>query len=473
MPNQNQLLKFGYGVQANYDALFQGQVFSGDTNMIYFCTDTQRMFVGDTEYTRPVLSGEGAPSAYQPPRSLYYDSTNKVLYMSPDEVGGTPQKPVQVSNFYTHPSFEAKVLGPTSGATLKFGDTFKVPSVTTDKEGHVTAGETYTFTLPDAPPDAEVVITPAAAGTVVSSVTKTPDTATGVTVGYVTPGGKVTGGATTIVTGVSLGDDLQLSGTTQSADTDVSTGSSIPTTAAVKSYVDNAIGNITDFAVDSNGGTGYESLSALKAAHSTGEAGVFYLVVNPDAETDNAFIEYFWTGTSYELAGQFGSVNTSDFATKTELGTKVDKTTTVNGQALSGDVNITKVDEAGKVTNKLVINGQNYDGSSEVTVTTPDTNTTYDIGSSVSEGTATITLTAGGSGTGSQSVTVGAADGTIVVAGTTNATTLAVGSISGDKVTSAVANATNATNDADGNNIATTYATKTELSNSALKWVTF
>ena len=49
--------------------------------------------------------------------------------------------------------------------------------------------------------------------------------------------GSVTGSATQFVSSVSLGEDFTLTGGTTSADTDVSTGSGIPTTSAVKSYV--------------------------------------------------------------------------------------------------------------------------------------------------------------------------------------------------------------------------------------------
>lgn len=93
---------------------------------------------------------------------------------------------------------------------------------------------------------------------------------------------------------------------------------------ATKQYVDTAVGGITNFTVDSNDGAGYASLEALKLAHPTGEAGVFYLVQTTTSETGNAFDEYFWTGTSYEKAGGFGSVDTSNLATKTELEGKMD-----------------------------------------------------------------------------------------------------------------------------------------------------
>lgn len=74
---------------------------------------------------------------------------------------------------------------------------------------------------------------------------------------------------------------------------------------------------------------------------------MFYLVVNPDATDSNAFVEYFWTGKAYEMAGKFGEVDHSSLATKQELtdglANKVDKTTTVNGQALSGNVQINDI----------------------------------------------------------------------------------------------------------------------------------
>ena len=154
MPVSTKGVKFSYGVQANYNALTVENAFTGDLSTIYFCTDTQRMYVGDTEYTRPVISTAGAPSDTSlPPRSLCYDQTNKELYLLDDE-----QTWGKVANFYTHPTFDAKVLGPTEGKTLAFGDTFTVPKITTNTEGHVTEGDTVTFTLPSAPAAAQVTV---------------------------------------------------------------------------------------------------------------------------------------------------------------------------------------------------------------------------------------------------------------------------------------------------------------------------
>lgn len=92
---------------------------------------------------------------------------------------------------------------------------------------------------------------------------------------------------------------------------------------AVAAAIAAAVGGITDFELDSNNGVGYASLAALKAANPTGRIGTLYLVINPKSEEDNAFNEYFWTGSKYELAGMFGSVNTSNFATKDEAASAI------------------------------------------------------------------------------------------------------------------------------------------------------
>ena len=138
---------------------------------------------------------------------------------------------------------------------------------------------------------------------------------------YFTTAGPTTLNTNSFIIGNSSPLTVTLSGSTARI-----TGLTVPTAdadAANKEYVDDsittAIGGITGFTVDSNGGTGYATLDALKLAHPTGEDGVFYLVVNPDSSAPNAFDEYFWTGTAYEKAGGFGDVDTSDLATKAEL----------------------------------------------------------------------------------------------------------------------------------------------------------
>ena len=116
--------------------------------------------------------------------------------------------------------------------------------------------------------------------------------------------------------------------------TNISTPESA-TDAVNKSYVDSSIGNITSFKVDSNRGSGYASLDALKSTHPEGESGVFYLVVNTSASAPNAFDEYFWTGTDYEKAGGFGDVDFTNFATKQDLNSYLPLT----GGTISGPIN--------------------------------------------------------------------------------------------------------------------------------------
>lgn len=505
MPSANSNIQFKYGLQSNFELIA-----AKDANTVYFCTDSQRMFVGDVEYTRPVQVGAADPATFLPPMSFFYNTTTKELKYSST---GDPNQWIACSNFYTHPTFEAKVLGPTSGASLAFGGTFQVPSITTDTNGHVTAGETYTFTLPEAPADAEVTVEGEATGqqNVVTAIERdeTNVTQLNVTYGQVPTMGEYNAVKTTADAAMpKAGGDFTGAITVQVPTAD--------TNPATKKYVDDAIGNITDFSVDANEGSGYASLEALEEAHPTGETGVFYLVVNPNASEDNAYIEYFWTGTAYEMAGKFGSVDTSNFATKTELSEgldlKVDKTTTVNGQALSGNVTITDItgnagtaDVADKVANKLTINGQQYDGSAAVNVTTPNDNTTYtftngsdgnfqvqasdgepqtiSIGKPATAGTAdeathaTSADSATTAGTADKLTTARAITLTGDATGTANfdgsaAASIAV-TVSHAAAADSATNATKATQDAAGNVITDTYATKTELSNAALKWGTF
>ena len=66
MPTANERILFKAGLQAAFDALG-----SKDVNTIYFLTDTQRIFVGETEYTRPVNHGTSLPKAFSPADSIF------------------------------------------------------------------------------------------------------------------------------------------------------------------------------------------------------------------------------------------------------------------------------------------------------------------------------------------------------------------------------------------------------------------
>lgn len=220
------------------------------------------------------------------------------------------------------------------------------------------------------------------------------------------------------------------------------------TDAATKNYVDSAIGGITGFTVDSNGGNGYANYEALTSAHPTGEVGVFYLVVNTDSSAPNAFDEYFWTGTRYEKAGGFGDVDTSDLATKDEVAKKADKVsdaTEGNFASLTSDGNLA---DSGKKTT---------DFASATDVEGLKT-------SKLDKINAVISFT--GAFTAQADMQNGPAE-------------VEVSSIDGSKISGAVPESTHATaadsatQDANGNNIADTYATKNEVAAKSITWEVF
>lgn len=381
MPAANAQIQFKAGLYANYKAIT-----AKDVNTVYFCTDTAQLFVGEAEYSRNLQSGTTTTGVTAAPGSLFYNTTAKALYYTAD---GTTW--VACANFYTHPTFTAKVVGANTAGAVAFGGSVKIPKVTTDANGHVSAAEDITITLPS---ETKNTVEVAGSGNAVTAAA------------FDAAGHKIT---------LTKGE-----------------------TFATKKELTDAVNGITDFDVDSNGGEGYASLDALKTAHATGAKGVFYLVKNPNSQSGNAFVEYFWTGTAYEKAGDFGGVDLSSYATKKELtdglGAKVDKTTTVNGHALSGNVSVTKADVGlGNVDNTA-------DASKSVASAAKLTTARK------------IALTGGATG---EATFDGAANASIAV------------------TVNQAAAATKATQDGSGNVITTTYATKTEVANSTPKWGTF
>ena len=79
-PTADSAIRFKAGTYANLPA-------ERDTSTLYFCTDTQQLFVGTDEYTRRLKVGAGAPSADAtgtPTNGFYWDSTNHELYSNID-----------------------------------------------------------------------------------------------------------------------------------------------------------------------------------------------------------------------------------------------------------------------------------------------------------------------------------------------------------------------------------------------------
>lgn len=464
MPQVGQNVKFLAGLHANYV-----DIPSKDLNTVYFCTDTQQLFVGETEYTRPVNHGTQLPEGYLPPNSLFYHETERVLYFSQD--GASWQS---VSNFYTHPTFTQRVLGDQTGGQLTYGQTFKIPKVTVDQNGHVSAGEDIEFTMPTAQdipdvPDVEAEVT--GSGNVITNIIASEHTVTaekGFTAASQTDldaveatanaampksGGTFTG-AVIVQTPTEDGHAATKGYVDQEA---------AAAEQAAKDYADSILGANDAMVFKGTLGTA-GTVTALPTTYQTGwtyrviTAGTYagqqcevgdLIIAITDATDDGSDADWTIAQTNIDGAvthsadltadnivvgngaGQVkpSSTKVSDLATNADLAGKVDKTFELNGHALSGDsLDLTKSDVGlGNVDN------------------TADANKVV---ASAGKLTTARTITLEGDATGSASFD-GSANATITV------------------------DVARATADASGNNIEDTYATKTEVQNAALKWGEF
>lgn len=137
MPQLGNQIHFKAGLQSAYDAK------PHDLNTAYFCTDTQRFFIGDVEYTRPVKHGEELPITYTPPNSFFVVETDsgKELYYSKD---GDSWELIS----YLPSSVSGGVFGINTKTNLELGDSFTVPRFTLDSHGLVTSASNQTLVLP-------------------------------------------------------------------------------------------------------------------------------------------------------------------------------------------------------------------------------------------------------------------------------------------------------------------------------------
>ena len=137
MPTTNSSIQFKHGLQEAFSSITK------DSNTIYFITDTNRLFVGDSEYTRPVQHGSELPTSKNPANSLFVKETgtSRELYYSKD---GTAWDMIA----YLPATITGGVFGDNTAGTVAYGGTIKVPKVTVDNRGYVTAAEDVTLTLP-------------------------------------------------------------------------------------------------------------------------------------------------------------------------------------------------------------------------------------------------------------------------------------------------------------------------------------
>lgn len=375
MPTPSEMIQFKAGLQAAFNLIEEK-----DVNTIYFVTDTQRLFVGETEYTRPIQHGAATPSTYAPANSLFVKETGdaRELYYSKD--GASWDLICELPA-----SIEGGVFGNNTTTSLSFEGTFKVPKVTVDDRGNVTAIEDVTLTLPAAPEDAAIQVTAQGSGPIVGSVTK--------------------GSGTTeiVVQNKSLADlDIATETDLTAAEGRISTLETGKQDTLVFNTAYNAQSNKAATMADVNnavaglsGAMHYVGESTTDPSTGTATVEGHEDWVAGDVVTYNAK-EYVYDGENWRELGDEasfavkGSIKNADIAADAEiaqskiedttgwisdgLNGKVDKTTTVNGQALSGNVQIDRVNAAGtadKVANALTINGTVYDGSAAQQVTIP------------------------------------------------------------------------------------------------------
>lgn len=514
MPTVDEKILFKAGLQAAFDGIG-----SKDVNTIYFVTDTQRLFVGETEYSRPVQHGAEVPSTYAPANSLFVKETGtaRELYYSKD---GTSwdlvcQLPAEI---------EGGVFGNNATTSLAFEGNFKVPKVTVDDRGNVTAIEDVTLTLPAAPKDAVINVTAQGSGPIVGAVTKG------------------TGNTEIVVENKSL------------ADLDIATETDLTAAEGRISALETGKQDKLEFQTAYNAETNKAATMTDVTNAVAGLSGAMHYVgeSTTDPSTGTATVtghtkwaagdvvtyqtkEYVYDGKTWRELGDEtsfavkGSIKNADIADDAEiaqskiedttgwisdsLNAKVDKTTTVNGQALSGNVQIDRVNQAGtadKVAHKLTINGTEFDGSADqtvtintdkaldgltdVTITTPaagqvvayDANssgwvnktlTKADVGLDKVDNTADAEKNVASAAklTTSRNITLtGDASGTAAFDGSANASIAVTVShaTAADSATSAES-ATKATQDAAGNVISDTYATKKEVEAATLVWGSF
>ena len=141
-PTIDSAIRFKAGTYANLPA-------ERDSSTLYFCTDTQQLFVGTDEYTRRLKTGAGAPSADAtgtPTNGFYWDSTNNELYSN---INGTWTKIGTVKTMGAATASTAGTAGlvpaPAAGEQTSFlrGDgTWAAPSGTTYTAATSVAAET-------------------------------------------------------------------------------------------------------------------------------------------------------------------------------------------------------------------------------------------------------------------------------------------------------------------------------------------
>lgn len=423
MPTINEMVKFKYGLQANYTSLE-----TKDSNTVYFATDSQRMFVGDTEYSRVIQHGTSLPETLTPPNSLFYHETEKALYFSQN--GESWVKCADVSDVsdldQRISELESK---PASGITTE--DIAKWNKSIESNEA-ITAGTHTKITY-----DEKGLVT---AGTDLEA-SDIPD----LTLSKITDAG------------TAAGKDVAVNAIIKD-----SQDAGLVSAAQVATFVKGQVAGLS-------GAMHFKGIvTELPASGTAGDVVVLgnkeYVYINDEKKWAELGDE-----TIYAIKGE---IKNSDIASDANI-----DQSKINGlvDALSGKANVSDIPTELPNPEALTVGTKTYDGSSAVTITKNDlgldkVDNTSDAEKEVLSATKLATartIAIEGAVTGTATSFDGSADISI--------TTTAV---DGSKVTGTVANATNAvsaasatkaTNDSEGNPINKTYAKKTDL----MTWSTF
>ena len=240
MPSANAKINFKAGLQSSFDKLTK------DLNTVYFITDTQRFFVGETEYSRPVSYGSSLPTGYLPPNSLFVleGTGTRDLFFSKD---GASWEPIAHVNDAVLNS-DDKTIGVITAKA--YGSATKVPVITVDSKGAITAIEEKSIAFP-----AETNITIGAAtgsGNVIGSLSANGHTITPSMVNAVVANGAITAATKNslvkydakglVTSGVAAGTAATKDVATEAIST--SANDNLVTGSQVKTYVDSAVAGL-------------------------------------------------------------------------------------------------------------------------------------------------------------------------------------------------------------------------------------
>lgn len=416
MPDTLKVVSFGLGTQAQYDALA-----IKEEGKLYFAGDSQRLFVGDKEYTRPVGHGTSLPTSKLPPNSLFVVEGESATELFFSKDGAEWVSIVSVPKGVT-----AGTFGETANGIATWGDKVIVPKITVDEHGFVTAISNIEITLPT---ETALSTTTEGEGNAVTEI---------VVNGHAMTVKKAITFATAEELGTEVDKLMPKAGgvftgpiTIKAPDGDMN--------PATKAYVDQAIAGMTHF--------DYQIVTELP---DTGVKGTIYLMANKAESGNNVFDEYLWI-TQGE-ASKFERIGSLDID--------------LSGYAKTADLPVAS-DAAPLVAGAAAAAGSSNDYARADHVHPEQVNVTGNAGTADKLKTAhTIgvegALTAEAQtfdGSGDVSLNVTAVDGT---------------KVTGKVPTAAAADAADkATKDGDGKVIKDTYATKDEVKASKMVWEGF